>query len=351
MVAGVLRGGLALEVAGRACEEVDVVDAARHVELGGQPHRLAGLTDLLGDQIVGVLTGQRSQLGQHRGAVGRGRRRPAGQRRTRRRDGPVHIGGRRQRVVGDGLTGRGVDHLMQAATGHHRGTVDPAACHAGGNGRSHGPTLADGEQRGYAFPQREALQTRDFMVIVACDDGFRAQSLAWLTRALRTASGPSRSASTSLDPARRSSLTNLSKQIIEKLQQDGRRSYAGIGKAVGLSEAAVRQRVQRMVDAGVMQIVAVTDPMQLGFARQAMIGIRCTGDTTKVAEKLAAIESVDYVVLTAGSFDAIVEVVCEDDDDLLDLLNTQIRALPGVISTETLVYLKLVKQQYNWGTR
>ncbi len=146
-------------------------------------------------------------------------------------------------------------------------------------------------------------------------------------------------------------LDDLSKQIIEKLQQDGRRSYAGIGKAVGLSEAAVRQRVQRMVDAGVMQIVAVTDPMQLGFARQAMIGIRCTGDTTKVAEKLAAIESVDYVVLTAGSFDAICEVVCADDDDLLDLLNTQIRALPGVISTETLVYLKLVKQQYNWGTR
>jgi Lrp/AsnC family transcriptional regulator for asnA, asnC and gidA len=146
-------------------------------------------------------------------------------------------------------------------------------------------------------------------------------------------------------------LDELSKQIIEKLQQDGRRSYAGIGKAVGLSEAAVRQRVQRMVDAGVMQIVAVTDPMQLGFARQAMIGIRCTGDTTRVAEKLAAIESVDYVVLTAGSFDAIVEVVCEDDDSLLDLLNTQIRALPGVISTETLVYLKLVKQQYNWGTR
>jgi Lrp/AsnC family transcriptional regulator, regulator for asnA, asnC and gidA len=146
-------------------------------------------------------------------------------------------------------------------------------------------------------------------------------------------------------------LDELSKAIIEKLQQDGRRSYAGIGKAVGLSEAAVRQRVQRMVDAGVMQIVAVTDPMQLGFARQAMIGIKCTGDTTKVAEKLSAIESVDYVVLTAGSFDAIVEVVCEDDGDLLDLLNTKIRAVPGVISTETLVYLKLVKQQYNWGTR
>jgi Lrp/AsnC family transcriptional regulator for asnA, asnC and gidA len=146
-------------------------------------------------------------------------------------------------------------------------------------------------------------------------------------------------------------LDDTAEAIIEKLQEDGRRSYAGIGKAVGLSEAAVRQRVQRMVDAGVMQIVAVTDPMQLGFARQAMIGIRCTGDTTKVAEQLAAIESVDYVVLTAGSFDAIVEVVCEDDGDLLDVLNTKIRAVPGVTSTETLVYLRLVKQQYNWGTR
>ena len=152
-------------------------------------------------------------------------------------------------------------------------------------------------------------------------------------------------------PGKPVQLDDVSKKIIEQLQTDGRRSYAEIGKAVGLSEAAVRQRVQKLTESGVMQIVAVTDPMQLGFARQAMIGIRCTGDTTRVAEKLAALESVDYVVLTAGSFDAIVEVVCEDDDDLLGLLNTQIRALPGVISTETLVYLKLVKQQYNWGTR
>lgn len=146
-------------------------------------------------------------------------------------------------------------------------------------------------------------------------------------------------------------LDELSKAIIEKLQEDGRRSYAGIGKAIGLSEAAVRQRVQRLIDAGVMQIVAVTDPMQLGFARQAMIAIRCTGDTIKLAEKLAELPSIDYVVLTAGSFDVIAEVVCEDDNDLLELLNSQIRTLPGVLSTETLVYLKLVKQQYNWGTR
>lgn len=146
-------------------------------------------------------------------------------------------------------------------------------------------------------------------------------------------------------------LDHLSKAIIEKLQADGRRSYAGIGKEVGLSEAAVRQRVQRMVDAGVMQIVAVTDPMQLGFAREAMIAIRCTGDTSRIAEELAAIDSVDYVVLTAGSFDILAEVVCEDDHNLLDVLNTRIRSIHGVVSTETFVYLKLIKQQYNWGTR
>ena len=79
----------------------------------------------------------------------------------------------------------------------------------------------------------------------------------------------------------------MSKAIIEKLQRDGRRSYAGIGTEVGLSEAAVRQRVQRLIDAGVMDIVAVTDPMQLGFTRQAMVGIRCQGDVTKIAERLA----------------------------------------------------------------
>lgn len=146
-------------------------------------------------------------------------------------------------------------------------------------------------------------------------------------------------------------LDEVSKRIIEQLQVDGRRSYSEIGKAVGLSEAAVRQRVQKLTDAGVMQVVAVTDPMQLGFYRQAMIGIRSSGDTLVLAERLSEISAVDYVVLTAGSFDLLVEVVCEDDDELLELLNSRIRGLDGVSSTETFVYLKLHKQFYNWGTR
>ena len=143
----------------------------------------------------------------------------------------------------------------------------------------------------------------------------------------------------------------MSKSIIEQLQQDGRRSYASIGKAVGLSEAAVRQRVQRLTDSGVMQIVAVTDPLQVGFSRQAMIGLKCEGDLSLVADALAAMTEVDYVVITAGGFDVLVEVVCEDDEHLLDVLNNKIRALPSVLGTETFVYLKLRKQLYNWGTR
>lgn len=147
------------------------------------------------------------------------------------------------------------------------------------------------------------------------------------------------------------SLDGISKAIIEQLQRDGRRSYAEIGKAVGLSEAAVRQRVQKLTDGGVMQIVAVTDPMRLGFHRQAMIGVRLSGDTRSIADALAEIPEVSYVLLSAGSFDILAEVVCEDDDALIELLNQKIRGIKGVSSTETFVYLQLKKQKYDWGTR
>jgi Lrp/AsnC family transcriptional regulator for asnA, asnC and gidA len=152
-------------------------------------------------------------------------------------------------------------------------------------------------------------------------------------------------------PAAPTLLDDANRAIIEQLQADGRRSYAAIATAVGLSEGAVRQRVQRLLDAGVMQIVAVTDPMQLGFARQAMIGVRADGDLSEVADKLAALPEVDYVVVTAGSFDLLVEIVCNDDEHLLSLLNNSIRAVPGVRDSETFVYLKLAKQTYTWGAR
>jgi Lrp/AsnC family transcriptional regulator for asnA, asnC and gidA len=146
-------------------------------------------------------------------------------------------------------------------------------------------------------------------------------------------------------------LDDINKAIIEQLQQDGRRSYAAMAAAVGLSEAAVRQRVQRLLDAGIMQIVAVTDPLRVGFKREAMIGVRVTGDTRVVADALAALPEVEYVVIAAGSFDLLLEIVAEDDEHLISLVNDHIRALPQVRETETFVYLRLVKQTYTWGVR
>ncbi len=152
-------------------------------------------------------------------------------------------------------------------------------------------------------------------------------------------------------PTAGSGVDAVGKRLIEELQQDGRRSYAALAKTVGLSEAAVRQRVQRMVDSGLMQVVAVTDPLQVGFSRQAMVGLRVEGDLVRVADEVAKIDEVDYVVITAGSFDILLELVCEDDDHLLRVLSERIRVLPGVRDTETFVYLKLAKQTYAWGTR
>ncbi len=149
----------------------------------------------------------------------------------------------------------------------------------------------------------------------------------------------------------RSQLDDVSLAIIEQLQQDGRRSYAAIGKVVGLSEAAVRQRVQRLVDSGVMQIVAaVTDPLQLGFARAAMLGIRVAGPTEPVADALCELDEVIYVVVTAGSIDIVAEVVAKSDRDLLTI-SDKIRRIPGVQATETFVYLETRKESYNWGVR
>ena len=146
-------------------------------------------------------------------------------------------------------------------------------------------------------------------------------------------------------------LDDVAKAIIEQLQQDGRRSYAAIGKEVGLSEAAVRQRVQRLIESGVMQVVAVTDPLQLGFARQAMVGIEVSGALGPVADALSDMDEVDYVVITAGTYDLLVEVVCESDEHLLELISEKIRRIHGVSRTETFMYLKLRKQTYSWGVR
>jgi len=144
-------------------------------------------------------------------------------------------------------------------------------------------------------------------------------------------------------------LDAVDRSLISLLQEDGRTSFTTLAKAVGLSEGAVRQRVQRLLRDGTMQIVAVTDPLDVDLARQAMVGIRVNGDLHVVAAELAQLPDVHYIVLCAGSFDLLVEVICRDDEHLLQLLNDSIRRIEGIASTETFVYLKLAKQTYAWG--
>jgi Lrp/AsnC family transcriptional regulator for asnA, asnC and gidA len=146
-------------------------------------------------------------------------------------------------------------------------------------------------------------------------------------------------------------LDERSKRIIEQLQEDGRRSYAAVARAVGLSEAATRQRVQRLLDEGIIQIAAVTDADAVGFHRQAMLGVHVEGDIRTVAEKLSAVPEATYVVICAGRYDLLVEVICEDDEHLLAVVDNSIRSVPGVSGTETFVYLRLEKENYQWGTR
>ncbi len=145
-------------------------------------------------------------------------------------------------------------------------------------------------------------------------------------------------------------LDEISKRIIELLQEDGRMSYATLAQDVGLSEAAVRQRVLRLMDAGVMQIVAVTDPLKLGFAREAMLGVRVDRDAREVATAISAIDEINYVIIGSGQFDVLCEVVAISDDDLLDVIG-RVRAIDGVVGVDTSVYLKLMKQTYAWGVR
>src|SRR5436309_11180576 len=180
------------------------------------------------------------------------------------------------------------------------------------------------------------------------DKGFRRKIPFQLRKHLRISVRAGTIGAVPRDAA--SMLDDVNKAIITQLQSDGRRSYAAIATAIGLSEAAVRQRVQRLLDAGVMQIVAVTDPLRVGFHRQAMVGIKVDGDVRELAAKLSASTEIDYVVICSGTYDLLVELTARDDEHLLDVINTQIRSIAGIRSTETFVYLRLEKQTYSWGT-
>lgn len=144
-------------------------------------------------------------------------------------------------------------------------------------------------------------------------------------------------------------LDDTDRQIIRHLQTDGRLSYAQLGPMVGLSQAAVRQRVNRMSQSGVLQIVAVADPGRLGMNTQALIGIETNGDVRVIADELARIEDLKYVVICAGRYDVICEAMCADNDALISLTNDRIRPIDGVERIEVLSYLKVAKESYSWG--
>jgi Lrp/AsnC family transcriptional regulator for asnA, asnC and gidA len=171
------------------------------------------------------------------------------------------------------------------------------------------------------------------------------------TKPIRQTKKSAKSAPSELVSSAPNGLDAIDRQIISHLQRDGRRAYGAIATEVGLSEAGVRRRVQRLKESGVMQIVAITDPLLLGYGREALIGIRVHGDVRLVADKIASIDEANYVVMTAGSFDIIAEVIAVDDDALVHLLNDSIRSIPGVTEVETFLYLKLSKQTYVWGTK
>src|SRR2546429_7056499 len=147
-------------------------------------------------------------------------------------------------------------------------------------------------------------------------------------------------------PARRTD--ELDRRIIEALQANGRESFRAIAARVGVSEATVRARYARLTAEGILQVVAVTNPLGLGY-EQALVGVKTSGSPATVADAIARWPEADYVIATAGQFDLVVELVATDRRHLLELTSRR-RALPDVVSTETFVYLEMWKQLYHWGS-
>lgn len=151
-----------------------------------------------------------------------------------------------------------------------------------------------------------------------------------------------------MDDRTASHLDDIDRELIRHLQADGRTSFSQLGRLVGLSDATVRQRVNRLTAEGVINIVAVTDPAKLGLGFQAQLGINVSDDVRKVAVEIGSHDDAVYVVMTAGRYDLIVEVVCRDTSAFIDLSNA-FRTLQGVASIDLLPYLEITKQTYDWG--
>jgi Lrp/AsnC family transcriptional regulator for asnA, asnC and gidA len=142
----------------------------------------------------------------------------------------------------------------------------------------------------------------------------------------------------------RFALDDVDRALALALQDDGRASYTKLAELVGMSQAGVRTRVQRLLASGAVQIAAVADPFAFGFSITAMLGVTFTGDLHALAERMATLDAVHFVAVTAGRYDALAEVVCVDSDDLLTLVNDRIRSIEGVKDVDVITYLKLHKQ-------
>ncbi|MEI7605326.1 MAG: hypothetical protein RIQ87_185 [Chloroflexota bacterium] len=146
-------------------------------------------------------------------------------------------------------------------------------------------------------------------------------------------------------------LDDLDRRLMEVLQADGRRPFTEIATAFGVPESTIRARYKAMVDRGMLKVIAVADPLKVGYPLMAMIGVRCTpAALLNTAAALEALPEVSYCVIVAGAYDLLIEVVCQDNDALLAFLTDRLRAIEGVLETETFVYLRILKQNYEWGT-
>ena len=145
-------------------------------------------------------------------------------------------------------------------------------------------------------------------------------------------------------------LDAVDRGLISALQRNGREPFRRIAASLGVSEATVRARYRRLCDDNILQVTGVTNPLGLGFEAQAMVGVKTAGPPEPIADEIARWDEADYVVITAGQFDILVELLCPDRRALLGL-TSKIRSLDGVVSTESFLYLELWKQLYDWGTR
>jgi Lrp/AsnC family transcriptional regulator for asnA, asnC and gidA len=149
----------------------------------------------------------------------------------------------------------------------------------------------------------------------------------------------------------RAPLDDLDRRLMEVLQVDGRRPFTEIATAFGVPESTIRARYKAMVDRGMLKVLAVADPLKVGYPLMAMIGVRCTpAALLATAAALEALPEVSYCVIVAGAYDLLIEVVCQDNDALLTFLTERLRSIEGVLETETFVYLRILKQNYEWGT-